>query len=157
MTKNNNKKIETSRSRLAKPKRGGGSCVFMIIVLISGLLAGIGLTVIYDLDDKATEIFGLAPKPGKSKSIAELCDKITNRYAAELDLSDVQKNKVHEVITMHFSGSLERRVQLLEKLSTVLGPMLSDAKRTQWEELKSERIKKWSEGMPKTSGNNDIP
>jgi hypothetical protein len=150
MTKNNNKKFEPSRSRLAKLKRGGGSCVFMVIMLVSGLLAGVGLTVIYDLDDKATEIFGLAPKPGKSKSIAELCDKITNRYAAELDLSDAQKSKVHEVITEHFSGSLDRRVKMLEKLSTVLAPMLSDTKRTQWEQLKSDRIKKWSEGMPKT-------
>ena len=121
--------------------------MFMIIVLVSGLLAGIGLTVIYDLDDKVTDALGLPPKPRKTKSMIELRDRLTDRYAAELDLSDELKDNIREIITKHLSSSLERRIELLDKLSKSLDPVLSDAQKVQWEKAKADRIKKWGEGL----------
>jgi hypothetical protein len=144
----NNQTIESRRSRLANPKRSGGSCVFMIIVLVSGLLAGLGLTIIYDLDDKATDFLGLPPKPRKSRSIAELRDSITERYATKLNLSDEQTDKVRTIVTEHLSDSLERRKRLLDKLSAGLEPILNDTQKAEWEKAKAEQIKKWGDISP---------
>ena len=112
-----NQTSESSGSPLNPPPRRCAACLLLAIVLASGLLAGGGLTVIFDLDEKAGSIFGIAPKPRKSKSIAELRDSITDRYALELDLSDEQKSKVREILTEQFSGALQRRIHMLEKLS----------------------------------------
>ncbi len=122
----------------------------LAIVLLSGLIAGLGLTIIFDLDDKVTETLGLPPKPRKTKSIMELRDRLTNRYAAELDLSDELKSRIRKIITEHLISSLDRRIQLLDKLSESLDPVLSDEQKVQWEKAKAARIKKWSEGMPTT-------
>jgi len=123
------------------------SCLLLGIVFVSGLLIGSGLTVIFDLDEKAAELFGIS-RPRKSRSIAKLRDDITDRYADELGLSPEQKSKVREILTEHFSGALERRMKLLDKLSKGLVPILDYAQKAQWEEIKAKRIKKWSEGMP---------
>jgi len=120
------------------------------MVLLSGLLAGAGLTVIFDLDEKATEIFGLKPKPTKSKSIMELRDRVTDRFAAEMDLSEAQKNRVRDVLTKYFASSLDRRKKMLDDLTEVLAPVLSESKRAEWEQLKAEKIKIWEKGMAAT-------
>ena len=146
----NNQTFESRRVRLAHPKRTGASCTLLLIVLVSGLLAGVGLTVIYDLDEKVSEIFGLAHEPHKSRSIGQLRDDLTDRYTAELGLSDAQKSKVREILTEQLSSSLERRKQMLDKLSEGLNPILDDAQRAKWEKLKADRIKKWGEGMSTT-------
>ena len=122
----------------------------LAVVLLSGLLAGLGLTIIFDLDDKATEMLGLPTEPRKAKSMMELRDRLTDRYAAELDLSDELKSNIREIITEHLSSSLEQRIQLLDKLSKCLDPVLSGAQKVQWEKAKADRIKKWGEGMPAT-------
>jgi hypothetical protein len=145
-----NQTSESSGSQLPPKRRCCASCLLLAIVFVSGLLAGGGLTIIFDLDEEVSRIFGLAPKPRKPRSIAELRDSITDRYAVELGLSAEQKSKVREVLTKHFSGSLQRRIQLLDKLSEALYPILNDDQRANWEKLKADRIKKWSEGMPTT-------
>ena len=145
-----NQTTESSGSQLPPPRRCCASCLLLAVVFASGLLAGGGLTVIFDLDEKVTEIFGLAPKPQESRSIAEMRDSITDRYAAELGLSDVQKSKVREILTEQFRSSLQRRIQTLDKLSEGLNPILDDAQRAKWEKLKNDRIKKWGEGLTTT-------
>jgi hypothetical protein len=124
--------------------------MLLAIVLASGLIAGIGLTIIFDLDDTVTELLGLPPKPRKSRSIAELRDSITNRYATKLGLSDEQTSKVRDIITEHLSGSLGRRIKLLDKLTTGLLPILDDSQKALWKEIKAEQIAKWGKGMPTT-------
>ena len=142
---------ESSGSRLNPPRRSRcAPCLLLAIVFVSGLLAGGGLTVIFEFDETVTRIFGLAPKERKSKSIAELRDRITDRYAAELDLSTEQKSKVREIITEHFSGSLQRRIKLLDKLTEALDPAFTDAQRAKWEQSKADRIKKWGDGLTTT-------
>ena len=145
-----NQTSESSGTQLKPPKRNCASCVMLAIVLVSGLLAGLSLTIIFDLDDKVTEMLGLPPKPRKTKSMMVLRDRLTDRYAAELDLSDESKNNIREIITEHLSSSLDRRIQLLDKLSKCLDPVLNDAQKVQWEKAKADRIKKWGEGMPTT-------
>ena len=145
-----NQTSESTGCQLTPPGRRCVSCLLLTIVFASGLLVGAGLTVIFDLDETATEIFGLKRTPPKSRSIAQMCDDITNRYAEELGLSDEQKSKVHEVLTEHFSGALQRRIGVLEKLSVALAPILNDAQRAEWEKLKVDRVKKWSEASPTT-------
>lgn len=145
-----NQTSESTGTHLKPPKRNCASCLMLVLVLVSGLLAGLGLTIIFDLDDKATEILGLPSKPRKTKSMMELRDRLTNRYAAELNLSDELKSNIRKIITEHLNSSLERRIQLLDKLSKSLNPVLSDAQKVQWEKAKTERIKKWSEGMTAT-------
>jgi len=145
-----NQTSESSGTQLKPPRRCCASCLLLAVVLVSGLLAGLGLTVIFDLDDKVTEMLGIPPKPRKIRSIAELRDRLTDRYAAELDLSDESKSNIRKIITEHLSSSLERRIQLLDKLSKCLDPVLNDAQKAQWEKAKADRIKKWSEGMPTT-------
>ena len=146
-----NQTSESSGSQLTPPRRCCASCLLLSVVFASGLLAGGGLTIIFDLDEKATEIFGLARKPRESRSIEQLRDDLTNRYAEELGLSDEQKGKLREIITKQLSGSLQRRRQMLDKLSEGLNPILDDAQRAKWEKMKADRIKKWGEGMPTTS------
>ena len=145
-----NQTSESSGSQLPPPRRCCASCLLLAIVLTSGLLAGAGLTVIFDLDEKVSEIFGLAHEPRKSRSIAEMRDNITDRYAAELGLSAEQKSKVREILTEQLSGSLQRRSRMLDKLSEGLNPILDDAQRAKWEKIKAERIKKWGEDLPTT-------
>ncbi len=145
-----NQTSESSGSQLPPKRRCCASCLLLAIVFASGLLAGGGLTIIFDLDEEVSKIFGLAPKPRKSRSIAELRDSITDRYATELALSAEQKSKVREILTEHFSGSLQRRKRMLDKLSEGLNPILDDAQKAKWEKLKNDRIKKWGEGMPTT-------
>jgi len=145
-----NQTSESSGTHLTPPKRNCASCLMLAVVLVSGLLAGLGLTIIFDLDDKVTEILGLPPKPRKTTSMLELRDRLTNRYAEELDLSDELKSNIREIITEHLKSSLDRRIQLLDKLSESLNPVLSDAQKVQWEKAKADRIQKWGEGLTTT-------
>jgi hypothetical protein len=145
-----NQTSESTGSQLTPPRRCGVSCLLLSVVFASGLLAGGGLTIIFHLEEKVTAIFGLAPEPRESRSIGQLRDDITDRYAAELGLSDEQKSKVREIITEQLSGSLQRRIQMLDKLSEGLRPILDDAQRAKWEKMKAELIEKWGEGAPTT-------
>jgi hypothetical protein len=123
------------------------SCLLLMIVFASGLLAGGGLTVIFGLDETVTEIFGLERKKQKSGSIAQLRDRLTNRYATELGLSEEMTNKVRDIFTEQLSGSLKRRMQTLEKLSEVLYPTFDDAQKANWEKMKAESIKRWGDAL----------
>lgn len=145
-----NQTSESNGTHLTPPKRPCASCMMLTVVLISGLIAGLGLTIIFDLDDIVSDTLNLPKKPRKTKSIGELRDRITDRYAEELDLSDAQKAQIHEVLTEYFSNSLQRRIHLLNDMTDVLSPVLDDVKKAQWEQMKADRIKKWSEGLPAT-------
>ena len=145
-----NQTSESSGTQLTPPRRCGASCLLLAIVFASGLLAGGGLTIIFHLEEKVTAIFGLDSKPRNSRSIAQLRDDVTDRYAAELGLSDEQKSKIREIITEQLSGSLQRRIQMLDELSEGLHPILDDAQWAKWEKIRAERIEKWGEGMPTT-------
>ena len=145
-----NQTSESSGTHLTPPKRPCASCMMLMIVLLSGLIAGLGLTIIFDLDDIVSDALNPPEKPRKTKSIGELRDRITDRYAKELDLSDAEKAQIHKVLTEYFSKSLQQRIRLLDDMTAVLTPVLDDANKAQWEQMKADRIKKWSEGMPTT-------
>ena len=142
-----NQTTESGGSRLPAPRRCGISCFLMAIVFVSGILAGGGLTVIFELDETVTKLFGLKQK---SRSIAELRDRITDRYAIELGLSGEQTEKLREIFGRHLADSLQRRINILDKVTAELAPLLNDAQKAKWVQVKAERIKKWGEGMATT-------
>ncbi|MDP6045539.1 MAG: hypothetical protein QGH94_12105 [Phycisphaerae bacterium] len=134
---------ELSGSRLPAPHRCGTPCLLLLIVFISGLLAGGGLTVIFDLDEEIAKVLGVKKK---SRSIIELRDRLTDRYADELGLTGENKEKMRELFNEQLKGSVQRRVNILNKVTEGLSPLLSEAQKAKWEQIKAERIKKWSEG-----------
>jgi len=140
-----NSTTESGGTRLPAPRRCGISCLLLAIVFVSGILAGGGLTVIFHLDEEIAKILGVKKKP---KSFLELRDKLTDRYAGELDLAKDQKEKMREIFTEQLKGSIERRARILEKITEGMNPILSEAQKAKWEQIKTERLKKWNEGMP---------
>jgi hypothetical protein len=138
---------ESDGSRLPAPRRCGIPCLLLTIVFISGILAGGGLTVIFDLDEEIAKVLGVKKK---SRSIIELRDRLTERYAGELGLTGDKKEKMRDLFNEQLKGAIQRRVNILNKVTEGLNPILSDAQKAKWEQIKSERIKKWSEGMTTT-------
>ncbi|MCP4374774.1 MAG: hypothetical protein GY794_01135 [bacterium] len=147
----NNQTSESDQCQLTPPRRScGSSCLLLMIVFASGLLAGGGLTVIFDLDETVSKIFGLEPERKKSGSIEQLRDRITDRYTKELGLSEEMTNKVRDIITRQLSGSLKRRMETLDKLSEALYPTFNDVQKANWEKMKAESIKRWGKALTTT-------
>jgi len=143
-----NQTSESSGPQLAPPTRSCcASCLLLAVIFASGLLAGGGLTVIFDLEQKVMKLFNLRKEP---KSFLEIRDKLTDRYAGYLDMSTEQKEKLRKIFTKHLSGAIQRRIETLEKVTADLDAILNDAQKAQWEQVKSKNIEKWGEGMPTT-------
>jgi len=143
----NNSTTESSGSRLPAPRRCGIPCFLLAIVFISGILVGGGLTVIFDLDEEIARVLGMK---SKSRSIVEMRDRLTDRYAGELGLTGDKKEKMRELFSEQLQGAIQRRINILNKVTEGLSPHLTDDQKAKWEQIKAECIKKWSEGMPTT-------
>ena len=145
-----NQTSDTQAPHLKPQPKRCTSCMLLSIVFISGLLVGVGLTVILDLDKTADSIVAKTQEKRKSRSMTEIRDRIIAKYTEELKLSETQTDKVREILTVHFNDSLKRRLETLEKMSAALKPILDETQWAQWEKLKTERIQKWSKAPPAT-------
>ncbi len=128
-----------AEAKPSRPRRRWPAWLLLAVIFASGVLLGVSLTVLFR-----------AEQPRGRKTIAEIRDQMTEKFADRLDLSAEQTEEVRRILEQRLAALQEIRLELRPRvevqaaeLEKQVAAVLTAAQKEKWQQYYAELHERW--------------